>query len=91
MACRQASPPQLLALLPIVMGLLGCAPTVDILGVYFPGWLVSAIVGVAGAYGTVWGLGKRPQTREIADSGLFFIGLATSLALTMWWIVFSEF
>ncbi len=28
----------------------GCAPTVNVLGVYFPGWLVSAITGVVVSY-----------------------------------------
>ena len=37
----------------------GCAPTVDVLGVFFPGWLVSTLIGVATAYGTVAWLGRR--------------------------------
>ena len=24
----------------------GCAPTLDVLGVFFPGWLVSTVIGV---------------------------------------------
>ena len=65
----------------------GCAPTLDVLGVYFPGWLVSTVIGVAGSYGIVAWLGRRPGTRALADSGLFFIGLLVaivSLALFNW-------
>ena len=90
MAQHRLSPLPWLALSSL-MSLSGCAPTVDVIGVYFPGWLVSAIAGVACAYGIVRTLGRRARSREIADSGLFFVGLATSLALMLWWVAFSHF
>lgn len=69
----------------------GCAPTLDVLGVFFPGWLVSTLIGVAASYGIVVWLGRRPQTRALADSGLFFLGLLVAIALTAWWVLFSGF
>lgn len=69
----------------------GCAPTVDVMGVYFPGWLVSAVSGVIAAYATVLLLGRRPAARGLADSGLFFLALAIATALTVWWVFFRGF
>lgn len=69
----------------------GCTPTVDVAGVYFPGWLVSTIGGVAASYGIVLCLGRRPDTRKLADSGLFFVSLVAGIALAIWWVSFSGF
>ena len=67
----------------------GCAPMVDVLGVYFPGWLVSAVIGIVVSYGIVAWLGRRPGARGLADSGLLFVGLTVSIALAVWWVSFS--
>ena len=69
--------------------LLGCAPIVNVLGVYFPPWLVSAVAGLVIAYVMVWWLGQRPGTRSLAQSGLFFFSLTVALALLFWWAFFS--
>ena len=69
----------------------GCAPTLDVAGVYVPGWLISAVWGVAGAYAAVIGLSRREPTRELADSGLFFLGLVVSIALATWLTCYSGF
>ena len=69
----------------------GCTPNLNILGVYFPGWLVSAVAGLVVAYALVWWLGRRPSSRALAQSGLFFCGLTVMLALLNWWIFFSGF
>jgi hypothetical protein len=71
--------------------LVACAPTVDVLGVYFPGWLVSTIMGVASAYGLVYWLGRRSSARSLAESGVFFLSLAVGIALVVWWLFFSGF
>lgn len=71
--------------------LAGCEPMVDIAGVYFPGWLVSTVVGVAAAYGIVFGLGRSSYARRLADSGLFFVSLVVVIALIVWWLFFSGF
>ena len=69
----------------------GCAPTLDVLGVYFPGWLVSTIIGVVASYAIVVWLGRRPGTRALADSGLFFLSLLVGIALAAWWVLYSGF
>jgi hypothetical protein len=76
-------------LLPLAIA--GCAPTVDVLGVYFPGWLVSAVVAVVGAYALVIALARVPATRELADSGLFFVSVVAGLSFALWWVLFSGF
>lgn len=83
----------------LVLGLLllamaanpGCAPTVTVAGVYFPGWLVSALAGVVAAYLVVLWLGRRSKTRAIADSGLLFVSLVVGIGLSVWWVGFSGF
>jgi hypothetical protein len=74
-----------------VSAALGCAPTVDVLGVYFPPWLLSAAVGLVAAYAILWWLGRRPGTRSLAQSGLLFCSLTVVLALLIWWAFFSGF
>ena len=69
----------------------GCTPNLNILGVYFPGWLVSGVAGLVVAYALVWWLGRRPSSRALGQSGLFFCGLTLVLALLNWWIFFSGF
>jgi hypothetical protein len=75
----------------LVVLLAGCEPVIDVAGVYFPGWLVSAVVGVVAAYGIVLGLGRSSKGRPLADSGIFFVSLVVGIALAVWWVVFSGF
>ena len=70
---------------------IGCAPTVNVLGVYFPAWLVSAVVGLVAAYALVGWLGRRPRERALAQSGLLFCSLTVTVGLLVWWIFFSRF
>jgi hypothetical protein len=62
---------------------------VDVIGVYFPGWLVSAVAGVVASYAVALWLGRRSETAGLADSGLLFLSLATGIALAVWWVCFS--
>ncbi len=87
----EARPAHCLVALLTLSASVACAPTVNVLGVYFPGWLVSTVAGVVLAYGVVFGLSRRPQTRELADSGLLFLSLVTGIALSAWWVFFSGF
>jgi len=84
-----------LASLVVPLGLLalptGCTPTLNVAGVYFPGWLVSTVAGVVLAYGIVVVLSRRPRTKELADSGVFFLSLVAGIALSAWWGFFSGF
>ena len=68
-----------------------CAPTVDILGVYFPGWLVAVITSVVASYLAVSSLGRWAWARTLAQSGLFFVSLTVVISLTLWWALFSGF
>ena len=69
----------------------GCAPTLDVAGVYFPGWLVSTVAGLVASYGIVVWLGRHPGSRSLADSGVFFVSLVAGIALAVWWTFFSGF
>jgi hypothetical protein len=69
----------------------GCAPTVNILGVYFPAWLISATAGLVVAYLSVWLLGRWRWARELAQSGLLFCSLTVTVGLLVWWLFFSGF
>ena len=77
--------------LTMLVSLVGCEPVFDVAGVYFPGWLVSAVVGVFAAYGIVLGLGRNSKGRPLADSGIFFVSLVGGIALAVWWVGFSGF
>jgi len=83
--------PGIFSSLLLVVLLSGCEPVIDVAGVYFPGWLVSAVVGVVAAYGIVLGLGRSSKGRILADSGIFFVSLVATIALTVWWVGFSGF
>jgi len=88
---RGRARPLLAALTVLVSAALGCAPTVNVLGVYFPSWLLSAVAGLVAAYLALWWLGRRPGTRALAQSGLLFCSLTVVLALLTWWGLFSGF
>lgn len=76
----------------LLLGLqIACAPVVDVAGVYFPGWLVSAVTGLMLAYVIVLVLGRAAPTKELAQSGLFFVGLTVGIALTVRLACFSGF
>ena len=75
----------------LLIALSGCEPIVNIEGVYFPGWLVSTVVGVVSSYGIVVFLGLKPKTRNLGDSGLFFISMVVGIALSVWWMFFCRF
>ncbi len=70
--------------------MLGAPPTANVLGVYFPGWLVSSVVGVVFSYALVRWLGLRPDTRVLGQSGFFFVSLTVASALALWWLFFSR-
>ena len=78
-------------LVPLSSSIGGCAPVVDVAGVYIPGWLVSLASGVAVAYLVISLLSRGSVTKDLADSGLFFLGLVTIFALSVWWLFFRGF
>lgn len=70
---------------------LGCEPTLNVLGVYFPAWLVSAVAGLVVAYAVVGWLGRRPGALALAQSGLLFCSLTVGVGMIVWWVFFSGF
>jgi hypothetical protein len=71
--------------------MVGASPTVDLLGVYFPGWLVASAIALVLSYALVRWLGRRATTRTLGQSGLFFCSLSLASTLALWWIFFSRF
>ena len=69
----------------------GCERRLGALGVYVPGRLGSGVVAVVVASALGGWLGRRPGTRLLAQSGLFFCSLTVMLALLVWWFCFSGF
>ncbi len=69
----------------------GAGPNVEVFGVYFPGWLVSSALGLVFSYALVRWLGRRPETRTLGQSGLFFCSLTVASSLALWWVLFSSF
>ncbi len=69
----------------------GCAPTVNVMGTYFPGSLAAATIGVVSSYLVVAGLSRRPSLRPLAQSGLLFVALAVLLGCVAWWSLFRVF
>ena len=88
---RGESPIRPLVMLLLLVAPVSCAPTVEVGGVYFPGWLVSATAGVSVSYGIVLLLARNPATRSLADSGLFFLALVVIISLAVWRTVFGGF
>ena len=80
-----------IASLALTQWLAGCAPTTSVGGVYVPGWLLSAVLGIVGAYAIVVILARRASTRALADSGLFFLALVMLLSMASWWVLYSDF
>ena len=70
---------------------LGCTPTVNILGVYFPPSLVSTFIGVSSSYVAVRLLARRPSLRPVAQSALFFGSISVVTSYLVWWSLFSGF
>jgi len=74
-----------------LLGAGACTPTLNILGVYFPAWLVSAVIGLVVAYVGVWLLARRPALRSFARSGALFCSLTVTVGMLTWWLLFSRF
>jgi hypothetical protein len=66
----------------------GCAPVVDVYGIYFPPWLVAAAIGLSLSYILVRILMKFEMSRSIGQSGLFFVSLAVIFSYLGWWLLF---
>lgn len=71
--------------------LTGCgrAPSFDILGSYFPAWLLCIFAGVAGASVVAALLSKMDMQSLIRWDILVYPSLAASIAFTPWLLLFS--
>lgn len=77
----------LLLLLPLA----GCthAPNFNILGSYFPAWLLCIIVGTAASSIVYWWLLRKRWDRYLTPSIIVYPCLAVLFACTLWLLLFS--
>jgi hypothetical protein len=71
----------------LTAGLLaGCtrAPSVDIIGSFFPGWLICLTVAVVLVFVVRWGLVKLRLESEVGPLALFYPCLVTLLTSALW-------
>ena len=71
--------------------LTGCgrAPSFNVLGSYFPAWLICILVGIAGASLVSFLLAKVQMPQLIRWTILVYPCLAASIAFTLWLLIFS--
>jgi len=71
--------------------LCGCgdAPSFDILGSYFPAWLVCILIGIVVSSATGLCLSQKNQQKLIRWSIVTYPCLAVSIAFTLWLLLFS--
>ena len=71
--------------------LTGCgrAPSFNVLGSYFPAWLICILTGIAGASLISVVLMKTHWTQLIRWTIIVYPCLAASIAFTLWLLIFS--
>jgi ABC-type multidrug transport system permease subunit len=69
--------------------LTGCSPELDVAGVYFPGWLLSAVIGLLFAAVAATLLSRHRATSDLGQSGVFFLALAALVFFLTWRIFFG--
>ena len=71
--------------------LTGCgrAPSFNVLGSYFPAWLMCILTGIAGASGLSLALTKIRRAQLIRWTIVVYPCLAASIAFTLWLLIFS--
>lgn len=76
----------------ILVGVLcaGCsrAPSINVLGSFFPAWMVCIIAAVAVAFGVRFLLLKFQLESEVGNLGLFYLCVVIFLACTLWLLFF---
>jgi hypothetical protein len=73
------------------VGICGCgdAPSFDILGSYFPAWLVCILIGIAVSAATGLCLTAGNRQKLIRWSIVTYPCLAASIAFTLWLLLYS--
>ena len=87
----QRSIPTCLFMVALIGPLCGCgdAPSFDILGSYFPAWLVCILIGIAVSAAAGLGLSAKNRQGLIRWSIVTYPCLAASIAFTLWLLLFS--
>jgi len=69
----------------------GCsrAPTFNILGSFFPSWLICVIIGICLAALVYWGLMRMKRENLIAWPVLIYPCLAAFFSFVLWLLLFS--
>ena len=80
-----------LAVLCGLSAIAGCArtPSFNILGSFFPAWLICIIVGIVLAAIAKWLLARYKLDKEIAWTIVVYPCLAAFFAFTLWLVFFS--
>jgi YtcA family len=73
----------------LMMSGCGRAPSFDVLGSYFPAWLICIITGIAGASLVSLALTKVRVAYLIRWTIVVYPCLAASIAFTLWLLFFS--
>ncbi len=74
----------------LAMALSGCsrAPSVDILGSFFPGWMICLTIGVFLTFAVRFVLVKVRLETEVGPLALFYPSLLTLFTCLLWLIYF---
>lgn len=77
--------------LSVVLGLTGCgrAPSFNILGSYFPSWLVCILIGILGSCAVNVLLTHFQRSQWIRWTLFVYPCIAASIACTLWIFLFS--
>jgi hypothetical protein len=80
-----------LAVMGSLSAIAGCAraPSFNILGSFFPAWLVCIVAGIVLAAIVNWVLARYKLDKEIAWTILVYPCLAAFFAFTLWLVFFS--
>jgi hypothetical protein len=81
-----------LSIVPIVLlCCCGCsqAPSVDILGSFFPAWMLCLTLGIFVAGLTRWQLVRTRQEKHITFPIIFYPGVVVAVACLLWLALFS--
>lgn len=75
----------------VVLQLTGCgrSPTFNVLGSYFPGWLLCMVLGVVITVLLHVLLKHLHWERKIPGLPLFYLSMSTLIACTLWLIAFE--
>ncbi len=79
------------AVLPIALGATGCSrsPSFNILGSFFPAWLLCMVAGIVLAGITNWLLGRYKLEKHLAWPIVVYPCLAAFFSFTLWLLFFS--